>query len=265
MTVSVGKAFERLLGDDAPVRVVAWDGSAGGAEDGVTVRLHSPRALSYLLTAPGELGLARAYLQDELTIDGMDQGDPYDVLKHLGGANLSPRRPSLRDVPELVQLVRSTGVRVPDLPPQETPSQLRRLAQGLRHGRRRDAEAIRHHYDVGNEFYEHVLGSSMTYTCAVFETPETTLEDAQSAKYDLVARKLDLQPGMRLLDVGCGWGGMVRHAVKHYGVTALGVTLSREQAEWAQDAIRRDGLEGRAEVRHGDYRDVTERGFDAVS
>ena len=85
MTISVGQAFERFLGDDVPVRVVAWDGSAGGAADGVTVRLHSPRALSYLLTAPGELGLARAYLQDELTIDGMDQGDPYDVLRHLGG------------------------------------------------------------------------------------------------------------------------------------------------------------------------------------
>ena len=265
MTISVGEAFERFLGDDAPVRVVAWDGSAGGAADGITIRLHSPRALNYLVTAPGGLGLARAYLQDELSIDGMDEGDPYDVLRHLRVAALSPRRPSWRDVQELVQVVRSTGVRLPELPPQETPSQLRRLAHGLRHAKRRDAEAIHHHYDVGNEFYEYVLGPSMTYTCAVFETPESTLEDAQFAKYDLVARKLDLQPGMRLLDVGCGWGGMVRHAVQHYGVTALGVTLSREQATWAQDAIRREGLDGRAEVRHGDYRDVTERGFDAVS
>jgi len=269
MTISVGQAFERLLGDDARVRVVAWDGSTSGAADSaadcVTVRLRSPQALNYLLTAPGELGMVRAYLQDELTIDGMDEGDPYEVLKNLRAATLSPRLPSLRDVPELVQMVRSSGVHLPELPPQETPGQLRRLAHGLRHGKRRDADAIHHHYDVGNEFYEHVLGPSMTYTCAVFETPETTLEDAQFAKYDLVARKLDLQPGMRLLDVGCGWGGMVRHAVTHYGVTALGVTLSSEQAAWASEAIRRDGLEGRAEVRHADYRDVTERGFDAVS
>jgi cyclopropane-fatty-acyl-phospholipid synthase len=265
MTTTVGQAYERILGADAPVRVVAWDGSVGGAEDGLTFRLHSPRALSYLLTAPGELGVARAYLKGELTIEGMDEGDPYDVLKHLGNAVLTPRVPSLRDVPELVQVVRTTGVRVPELPPEETPSQLRRLAHGLRHARRRDAHAIRHHYDVGNEFYEHVLGPSMVYTCAVFATPETTLEDAQVAKYDLVARKLGLEPGMRLLDVGCGWGGMVRHAVKHYGVTALGVTLSRQQATWGHEAIERDGLEGRAEVRHADYRDVTERGFDAIS
>lgn len=264
MTITVGQAFERLLGRDAHVRVVAWDGSTGGPDDGLTIRLHSPRALSFLLTAPGELGAARAYLQGELSIDGMDEGNPIEVLRHLGG-DFSAKLPGWRDLREIVGVVRATGISVPELPPEETPSQLRRLTYGLRHGRRRDAEAIHHHYDVGNDFYEYVLGPSMTYTCAVFATPETTLEDAQFAKYDLVARKLALAPGMRLLDVGCGWGGMVRHAVKHYGVTALGVTLSREQAAWAQEAIRRDGLEGRAEVRHADYRDVTERGFDAIS
>lgn len=264
MTITVGQAFERVLGKNTSLRVVAWDGSSGGADDGLTVRLHSPRALSYLVTAPGELGIARAYLQGELSIDGMDEGDPYEVIKHLG-RGLRLRLPSWRELGDVVSVLRATGLSLPELPPVETPSQWRRLTHGLRHGRRRDAEAIQHHYDVGNEFYEHVLGPSMTYTCAVFETPETSLEDAQFAKYDLVARKLGLEPGMRLLDVGCGWGGMVRHAVKHYGVTALGVTLSREQATWAQEAIRRDGLEGRAEVRHGDYRDVTERGFDAIS
>ena len=131
MTISVGQAFERLLGDDARVRVVAWDGSTSGAADSaadcVTVRLRSPQALNYLLTAPGELGMVRAYLQDELTIDGMDEGDPYEVLKNLRAATLSPRLPSLRDVPELVQMVRSSGVHLPELPPQETPGQLRRL------------------------------------------------------------------------------------------------------------------------------------------
>jgi cyclopropane-fatty-acyl-phospholipid synthase len=105
----------------------------------------------------------------------------------------------------------------------------------------------------------------MTYTCACYPRSDATLEEAQEHKYDLVARKLGLQPGMRLLDVGCGWGGMVRHAARHYGVSVLGVTLSREQATWAQEAIKADGLDDLAEVRHLDYRNVAERDFDAVS
>jgi cyclopropane-fatty-acyl-phospholipid synthase len=105
----------------------------------------------------------------------------------------------------------------------------------------------------------------MTYTCACYPTETSTLEEAQAFKYDLVAKKLALEPGMRLLDVGCGWGGMVRHAAKHYGVRTLGVTLSRRQAEWAAKAIAEDGLTDLAEVRFCDYRDVREAGFDAVS
>jgi cyclopropane-fatty-acyl-phospholipid synthase len=135
----------------------------------------------------------------------------------------------------------------------------------MRHSRTRDSEAIHHHYDVSNAFYEHVLGPSMTYTCAVFPAEDATLEQAQFYKYDLIARKLGLQPGMRLLDVGCGWGGMVRHAAEHYGVKVLGVTLSRKQATWAQERIKEMGLDHLAEVRHSDYREVTETGFDAVS
>lgn len=121
------------------------------------------------------------------------------------------------------------------------------------------------HYDVSNRFYELVLGSSMTYTCAVHPDAEASLETAQAAQYDLVARKLELEPGFRLLDVGCGWGGMVMGAGEHYGVKALGATLSQQQAEWAQKAIAGRGLADRAEVRLLDYRDVPESGFDAVS
>jgi len=139
------------------------------------------------------------------------------------------------------------------------------LASGFAHGRRRDAEAIAHHYDVSNAFYELVLGPSMAYTCAAYSRSEATLEAAQEAKFDLVCRKLGLEPGMRLLDVGCGWGGMVSHAVRHYGVTALGVTLSKQQAGYAAARLEREGLADRAQVRHQDYRDVTEDGFDAVS
>ena len=123
---------------------------------------------------------------------------------------------------------------------------------------------ISHHYDVSNRFYELVLGPSMAYTCAVYPTADATLEEAQTEKFDLVCRKLDLRPGQRLLDVGCGWGSMVRHAAREYGVHALGVTLSREQAAWAKEAIDRERLGDLAEVRHLDYRDVLESDFDAI-
>jgi cyclopropane-fatty-acyl-phospholipid synthase len=265
MTLTVGQAFDRMFGPEAPVRVVAWDGSEGGGPGGLVLRLTNPDALNHLLTAPGELGLARAYLLGDLIIDGIDEADPYEVLRLLGDGLRRPRRPTRHDAAELARFVAHHRVHPPTLPPEETPSRVRRLARGLRHGRARDAAAISHHYDVSNAFYEKVLGPSMTYTCACFPTEDASLEEAQAYKYDLVARKLGLQPGMRLLDVGCGWGGMVRHAVKHYGVTALGVTLSREQARWAQAAIEADGIGDRAEVRHGDYRDVTEHGFDAIS
>jgi len=152
-----------------------------------------------------------------------------------------------------------------EIPKEETPGQLRRLARGFTHGRVRDAEAIHHHYDVSNRFYELLLGPSMAYTCAVYPTLDATLEEAQEEKFDLVCRKLELRPGMRLLDVGCGWGGMVRHAVLHYGVTAIGVTLSKEQASWGAERMAREGLDDRGDIRHGDYRDVAEGGFDAVS
>jgi cyclopropane-fatty-acyl-phospholipid synthase len=129
----------------------------------------------------------------------------------------------------------------------------------------RDAGAVSRHYDVSNRFYELVLGPSMTYTCAVYPDETTSLEEAQAAKYDLVCRKLALEPGMRLLDVGCGWGGMAMHAAQHYGVSVLAVTLSRQQAEWAQKAVADRGLSPLVEIRHSDYRDVGESGFDAVS
>ena len=118
---------------------------------------------------------------------------------------------------------------------------------------------------MSNTFYEWVLGPSMAYTCACYPREGATLEEAQACKHDLVARKLGLRPGMRLLDVGCGWGGMVMHAAREYGVQALGVTLSGQQALWAQQAIKERGLSELAEVRHLDYRDVAEAGFDAVS
>jgi cyclopropane-fatty-acyl-phospholipid synthase len=149
-------------------------------------------------------------------------------------------------------------------PPQEVRLKSR-WRTGRLHSKDRDASAISHHYDVSNQFYGWVLGPTMAYTCACYPSEDATLEEAQATKFDLVARKLGLHEGMRLLDVGCGWGGMVMHAAREYGVKALGVTLSAQQAAWAQAEIEREGLSGLAEVRHLDYRDVPETGFDAVS
>jgi cyclopropane-fatty-acyl-phospholipid synthase len=155
----------------------------------------------------------------------------------------------------------ASGFRRPVLPPEEHVRS--RLVR--RHSREADAAAISHHYDVSNLFYSWVLGPSMAYTCAAFPKAEASLEEAQYEKFDLVARKIGLEAGMRLLDVGCGWGAMVMHAAREYGVKALGVTLSRRQAEWAQHAIAEAGLSDLAEVRHSDYRDVPAEEFDAVS
>jgi cyclopropane-fatty-acyl-phospholipid synthase len=216
--------------------------------------------VSYLAQAPGTLGLARAYVSGHLDVEG----DMYTAL-----ARMVQAQQIQLDLPERLRLLRELGgpktllPRVPP-PPQEVKVNRRWLA-GRRHSKSRDASAISHHYDVSNTFYEWVLGPSMAYTCAVYPSAEASLEEAQAYKHDLVAKKLGLRSGMRLLDVGCGWGGMVRHAAREYGVKALGVTLSAQQAAWAQRAIEDQGLSDLAEVRHLDYRDVPEGQFDAVS
>jgi cyclopropane-fatty-acyl-phospholipid synthase len=241
-----------------PLRVQAYDGSsAGPADASVRITLSSPAALSYLITAPSSLGLARAFISGELDIEG----DLYEALSLLWSERIGQL--SWADRIDVLRNLDPKALRWIEPPSEEFGT--RRWQYGFRHSKARDAEAISHHYDVSNTFYEWILGPSMTYTCACYPEDTSTLEEAQDHKYDLVAKKLDLKPGMRLLDVGCGWGGMVRHAAKHYGVQALGVTLSRQQAEWGAKAIAEDGLTGLAEVRFSDYRDVRESNFDAVS
>ncbi|WP_433409470.1 class I SAM-dependent methyltransferase [Saccharomonospora azurea] len=257
--LGVCTTLARFLQADAPVTITAYDGSRAGAPDAaLRIEVRSPAALSYLLSAPGELGLARAYVTGALDV----VGDLYAVLRTtsgiLDGLDAADKWTILRDLgPRYLRLIPP--------PPEEAPGRIRRALNGIRHSKGRDSRAIAQHYDVSNRFYELVLGPSMAYTCACYPEPDATLEQAQFHKFDLVCRKLGLRPGMRLLDVGCGWGGMVAHAVEHYGVHAVGVTLSRAQASWAQEQLRRRGLDNRAEIRHGDYRDVTESGFDAVS
>jgi len=262
--LTLAEILEMLAGGRLPLRFTAYDGSSAGPPDApLGIELTSPRGTTYLATARGDLGLARAYIAGDLAIHGVHPGDPYELLKALAD-ELVFRMPPPR---AMAQILRSIGVehlRPIAPPPQEVPARWRRIAEGLRHSKARDAEAIHHHYDVSNTFYEWVLGPSMTYTCACYPRPDATLDEAQENKYRLVFEKLRLKPGDRLLDVGCGWGGMVRYAARH-GVRALGVTLSQEQTTWAQRAIADEGLTDLAEVRFGDYRDIREAGFDAVS
>jgi cyclopropane-fatty-acyl-phospholipid synthase len=237
--------------------LIAYDGSDFGPSDAVaTLEVRSPIALKYITGAPGDLGLARAFVSGELVV----HGDLHAALLEMVGetrqdVSLAQKLAILRDLgPEILGR--------PPVPPEEAAPPWRR---GLRHSKQRDAAAISHHYDVSNRFYEMVLGPSMTYTCAVYPAPDATLEDAQRAKYELVCGKLALEPGMRLLDVGCGWGGMAMHAAENHGVKVLGVTLSKLQAEWAQKTAAERGLGDLVEIRYSDYRDVGQSDFDAVS
>jgi cyclopropane-fatty-acyl-phospholipid synthase len=252
--VKLADVFHDLFGGDGQIRFSAYDGSSSGPEDAPAhLSVVSPRAWAHCVRAPGQLGFARAYVDGEIDLEG----DVFTALQHLWDPKLSNLR-GAKLARLTAEVARGAAHRV-RRPPEEA-----KLA-GRRHSKQRDAAAIAHHYDVSNRFYRLVLGPSMAYTCAVYPTEGATLEQAQYEKHDLVARKLGLEPGMRLLDVGCGWGGMVMHAARHYGVKALGVTLSKAQAQWAQARIVEAGLEDLAEVRHLDYRDVSESDFDAVS
>src|SRR4051794_32277716 len=254
--MQVAEIISSVVGADVPVRVIGYDGSKAGPDSSeLALRINSPRALARLATAPGTLGLARAYVSGEIEVEG----DLYELLAAMAELTLDDlgRAERIR----LARRMLPTWLRHRQPPP----PQEYRPPRGRLHSKLRDSKAISHHYDVSNRFYEWVLGPSMTYTCACYPSASATLEEAQAAKYELVAQKLALEPGMRLLDVGCGWGGMVMHAAAEHGVKALGVTLSRNQAEWAQAEIERRGLGGLAEVRHCDYRDAPESEFDAIS
>ncbi|MGI8492133.1 MAG: class I SAM-dependent methyltransferase [Acidimicrobiales bacterium] len=253
----LAEILEKVVGGDKPVAFSAYDGSSTGPDDALArLNVLDRRAFNCLATAPGELGLARAYVSGYLDVEG----DLHALLATLSGDAIGSlswkeRIGVLRDL--------GPGVLRPIAPP---PEEVRPGPWwGLRHSMSRDARAISHHYDVSNRFYGRVLGPTMAYTCAVYSDDRATLDEAQVEKVDLVCRKLDLQPGQRLLDVGCGWGTMVRHAAENYGVRVLGVTLSQQQAEYGQKRLADAGLADVTEIRHADYRSVPEGGFDAVS
>lgn len=265
--MTIGEIVAAFATGEPPLRIEAYDGSAFGPENSeLVLRLTSRRALQYFVTAPGDLGLARAYLMGELEVDGVHPGAPHDVFGALEVFRKTmTHTPDLRTMARIARSIGRENITMLPIPEQEVPAAWRRVAHGMRrHSKKRDSEVVSYHYDVSNRFYEWILGPSMTYTCACYPDAGVCLEEAQDNKYRLVFDKLGLKAGDRLLDVGCGWGGMVRYAAAR-GVRAIGVTLSREQVEWGQAAIRDQGLGDLAEVRLMDYRDVPERDFDAVS
>ncbi|WP_020499747.1 SAM-dependent methyltransferase [Sciscionella marina] len=251
----IADVFSRITGSDFPVEVRAYDGSSTGDRNApVRLEINSPLALSYFASAPGQLGVARAYVAGTIDVVG-DMHTGLSLMPKLSMADI-PRELRLKVFAKLAAARFWWPVQPP---PQES------TVRGRRHSKNRDANAIHHHYDVSNTFYRYVLGPSMAYTCAVYGAEHDSLEQAQFNKHDLVAKKVGLREGMRLLDVGCGWGGMVLHAAREYGVRAIGVTLSKQQAEWGQRAIKEAGLDHLAEIRHSDYRDIPETEFDAIS
>ncbi|HET6484388.1 MAG TPA: class I SAM-dependent methyltransferase [Actinoplanes sp.] len=255
----VQRVLEAMLQAPLPVHLRVWDGSTAGPADAPTLVIRHRRALRRLMWQPNELGLARAYIAGDLDIEG----DLYDALNRL--AALIWRAPDIKDVP--IRSIAGDLVRLGVLGTQPKPPPEEMVVSGARHSKRRDRQAISHHYDVGNDFYRLVLGPSMVYSCAYWtsDEPGYGLADAQRDKLDLICRKLGLKPGQRLLDVGCGWGSLAIHAAREYGVQVVGITLSTEQAEYARKQVAESGLADQVEIRIEDYRDLDDGPYDAVS
>lgn len=233
-SVMLKQLQQRIRG--LPLHVSLWNGAdAGDAQTAsIAVRLNSAAALAAFVN-PSLGALARAYVEGEMDIDGR----PRDILS-LGAA------------------LCGEGV-CRDKKGSDA-------WKWWRHTRLRDRKNIQYHYDVSNDFYGLWLDKQKVYSCAYFRDPGMSLETAQQAKLDLVCRKLALKPGERFLDIGCGWGGLIFWAAEHYGVNALGVTLSNNQHDHVKDEIKARGIQGRVEVRVMDYRDVPELGaFDKIA
>jgi cyclopropane-fatty-acyl-phospholipid synthase len=240
-----------------PFGVEFWDGTELPPTDsngGPRFKVRSPKALAHALRAPGQLGLGRAYVSGELAVDDID------AALHLLDTWQPPPLPRADQARLALAAARAMGL---TLPPRTPPVELR--PRGRRHSRERDARAVRHHYDVSNDFFALILDESMTYSCAVFSRGAATLEEAQETKLDLVCTKLGLEPGQRVLDVGCGWGSFARHAAGRYGVNVVGITLSEPQAVLARQRAAEAGLADKVDIRVMDYRELAGERFDAIA
>ncbi|NYJ02236.1 cyclopropane-fatty-acyl-phospholipid synthase [Nocardioides thalensis] len=260
----LARTVEPFVGGELPVRLQAWDGSEAGPPDAPLVVLRSPSALRRLLRHPGELGAAQAYVTGDLDVPG----DLDEALTHAFAVardrGLGGGRPPLRAMAAALRT--AAGLGALGRPPAPPATQAR--VRGRLHSRERDRRAISHHYDLSTDFYALVLDPSMAYSCGYHTDPGMSLEEAQHAKLSLVCRKLGLEPGMRLLDVGSGWGALALHAAEHFGARVTGVTISTEQQRFAERAARRRGVDHLVEIRLRDYRDaVPLRGeeYDAVA
>jgi cyclopropane-fatty-acyl-phospholipid synthase len=230
------------------------EGSGRDSHVGPTFTVRSPKAVAHVVRAPGELGLGRAYVAGELEVDDLDR--VIDLIDDFE----EPKIDRATRARLAIAALRACGLTIP---PRAPKGELR--LRGRSHSKDRDAKAVRHHYDVSNEFFELFLDESMTYSCAIFSRGAKTLEQAQHAKLDLVCKKLALLEGERVLDVGCGWGAFVIHAARDYGVKAVGITLSPPQAQLARRRIADAGLSDRVEVRVADYRDLHGERYDAIA
>ncbi len=241
---------------DRPFTVEFWDGTRLASSDGggPTFRVRSPRAAAHVLRAPGQLGLGRAYVSGEIEVDDIDA-----VIALLDGWQPPPLDGAAKRR-LLLGAVRAAGL---NPPPRRPAAELR--PSGRRHSKERDARAVRHHYDVSNDFFSLFLDESKTYSCAIFSRGAETLEQAQAEKRETVCRKLALKEGERVLDVGCGWGSFPIHAAKEHGARVVGITLSPAQAEEARRRVAEAGVADRVEIRLADYRDMAGERFDAIA
>ena len=255
--MNVAITVSKLFKSNTPIKFLAYDNSVAGDLNSInSLNFKSKEALQYIATSPNDLGLARAYVTGQLDVEG-------DLHKALLDLYWNLKTPIAKSV--IWSIVKELGLKIlkrPPVPVEEAPSRYKR---GVLHSLKRDASAIEHHYDVSNEFYRLILGETMVYSCAVFNSKDATLEQAQNEKIDLICRKLGLKPGMKLLDIGCGWGSLIIHAAKNYGVKAIGVTLSKQQLSLATQRVKDQNLTDQVEIRLQDYREVPERDFDAIS
>ncbi|HTU72598.1 MAG TPA: cyclopropane-fatty-acyl-phospholipid synthase family protein [Trebonia sp.] len=267
---------QELTGQPLAFGLRAYDGSQAGPAGPPALEIATPVALRRMIWNPGELGIADAYVAGDLQV----HGDLLSLLRLLHGSTAGRRtaagptgaarpaagrlgRPPVRSLAAAARLALGAGA----LGPRPPVPAARARVRGRQHSRARDRAVVAHHYDLSNDFYQLLLDPAMCYSCGYWSSAEPGygLAGAQRDKLDLVCRKLGLAQGARLLDLGCGWGSLVQHAAEHYGAKVTGVTLSAQQARYARQRITSAGLDGRAEIRLTDYRDISDGPYDAIS